>query len=138
MSYRSSLPDKRAILDQVLPEYRKISDAPANLEELPGYHCNFSDEKFEHFKLKAIDEERSKKYKAVDEYGNIYLVANPWACHIETREDGTLWVIHPPPKRVMTYAEAKRKAASGTNSSRSDNTHSVPPDKKLSQIDFEY
>ena len=102
--------DKWSIIDHVLPDYHKISEAPLNLEEVPGYSQEFSLVELERFKAKALAAERARRYKVMDADGNIYLVGNPWARQLETREDGTVWVVHPKPRRIMTYAQAKRVA----------------------------
>ncbi|MEM9358650.1 MAG: hypothetical protein AAGB04_20920 [Pseudomonadota bacterium] len=102
--------DKWSILDYVLPEYQKITEAPLRLEEMPGYSSKYSIVERERFKLKALALERNRRYKAMDADGNIYLVGNPWARRLETREDGSVWIVHPKPRRIMTYAQAKRVA----------------------------
>lgn len=110
MSDRFKLIDRRAIIDQVLPEYKKVTEAPSRVEDLPGYFSDFTPEELDSFRLVAMAEERKRRYKSVDLEGNIYLVGNPWARVIETRKDGTVWVVYPKPVQVMTYAEAKREA----------------------------
>ena len=111
MSYRDNPFERRAILDKVLPGYKKIKDAPSRIEDLPGYSPDLTPEELDSFRIVAMAEERKRRYKSVDQEGNIYLVGNPWARVIETREDGTVWVVYPKPVQIMTYAEAKREAA---------------------------
>lgn len=133
--------DRRAVLDQVLLEHKRTSDAPASIVEVPGYSRDFSSEELNRFEAKVIAEERQRRYKAVDANGTVYLVMNPWVRRIETREDGTCWVVRPKPQLVMTYAEAKRKASQLTvqaSSSSADEPVPEPKEKKKSQTDFDY
>ena len=123
--------DRRSIIDQVLPEYEKITDAPLRIEDVPGYSEEFSDEEYSDFAARAIAEERAKLYKAVDADGNIYLVANPWTRHIELREDGRHWVVHRKPIKVMSHAEARRKAAETRIATN-------PPSGKKTPSDYDF
>lgn len=111
MNFPHTLEDKRAILDRVLPGHKKLSEAPASLEELPGYSCEFTVEELSRFKSDAIAEERRRRYKGFDAQANVCLFENPWPRRIETRQDGTSWVVRHKPQIVMSFAEAKRKAA---------------------------
>ena len=74
-----------AILDRILPEYKKISQAP-NLSDVVNEYA-----------------ERQKLYKSIDSRtGDIFLVQNPavWARNAA----GDL--VRPAPKFVMKYDEA--------------------------------
>jgi hypothetical protein len=114
---------RKEILDVVLFEYRKISQAPSRhqLEERADAEKLPAEEIF--------NEEKKKRYKAIDlSSGNIYLIVNPavWPQEI-THEligknaDGTekteeiVWVKQPPKKFVMTYAEAVKKSGAKSN-----------------------
>ena len=108
--YLDSSIDRWSILEHVLPEYQKITEAPLSLEEVSGYSKEFSILERERFKLAALAAERKRRYKAMDGDGDIYLVGNPWAKRLKTREDGTVWVVRPKPRKIMTYAQAKRVA----------------------------
>lgn len=109
MSWKGST-DKRWVLDYVLPEYQKVTEAPLRFEDVPGFSPHFTPSKLRAFCERVISDERARRYKAVDGDGNVYLVANPWTRHVEYRDDGRCWVVHPRPKLVLTYADAKREA----------------------------
>ena len=97
--------DKREILDDVLPEYPKISKAPRSLFDFPEVEEIKGDPKaLDAFEDRKRAEEAGKKYKAVDERGNVYLVPNPWG--YEPREPGRKPVPRPEPEKVYTYREA--------------------------------
>lgn len=141
MRFAESMADKWAVLDQVLPEYQKLTEAPTSVEELPGYSSDFSAEAFDAFKAKAMAEERLRRYKGMDAHGNILFVDNPWARQIETREDGTCWVVRPRPHFVMSYEEAKRQATRltvRTCSLSSGSSAQNAAQKMESQVKFEY
>lgn len=110
MTHRRIFVEKRDLLEKVLPEYELATDAPLRLEEMPGYQQARERGELRRFEAEMITEERKLKYKTIDADGNIYLVANPWARKVEMREDGRNWVVHPKPKLVMTYAEARTQA----------------------------
>lgn len=131
MNYPRKVIDRRAIIDEVLPEYKKLKDAPSRVEDLPGYSSEFTPGQLDSFRIVAIAQERKRRYKSVDLEGNIYLVGNPWARVIETRKDGRVWVLYPQPVQVMTYAEAKREAARLAKA-RATSSRKKPPD------DFDY
>lgn len=135
MNYRSNVIDRRAIIDEVLPEHKKISEAPSRVEDLPGYSAEFTPEERDSFRLVAMAQERRRRYKSVDLEGNIYLVGNPWARVIETRQDGTCWVLYPKPLKIFTYAEAKQEAARLAESQSKEASHSRA---KKPADDFDY
>ncbi len=124
--------DNRAVLDHVLPEYQKLNEAPTSVEQLPGYSSSFTAKELSTFKTTAMAEERHRRYKGMDAHRNILLFDNPWARLIETRDDGTCWVVRPKPQFVMTYEEAKRRAAQlivhTTSSNSTDPSDSLPQD----------
>gem|GEM_PF-4766579 len=141
MIFRDARIDRRAVLDQVLPEHKKITEAPASIVKMPGYSRDSTSEELNRFEATVIAEECQRRYKAVDANGNVYLVMNPCVRRIETRKDGTCWVVHPKPQLVMTYAEAKRTASQLTVQASSANVGSLVPnrrEKKKSQTDFDY
>lgn len=133
--------DKRAIVDEVLPDVPKLSEAPACLEDLPGYSVDFSVDETQKFRQQAMPVERQRKYKWADASGNVYLTTNPWLHRLETREDGTHWVIRPKPQLVMRYEEARRKAeelARRGSTSHTNGTAQHSDDTENPQVNFDY
>ncbi len=112
--------DKRAIIDHVLPEYQKISEAPGSVFDLPEFHAAVENARvhdiskrdmsatIDGIEARARKHEQGKKYKAVDADGNIYLIANPW---VWKRDEETRTAFRPEPEFVMTYQQALVAAA---------------------------
>ncbi len=92
-TWKTKTLDSKAILDAVLPEYKRISEAPS-----------FSD--CEHY----LANERERRYKSTDSRGNIYLVYNPAAWREEVTLAGQVVKIRPPAELVMTAEEAGSEA----------------------------
>lgn len=92
------------ILDSILPEYKKLSEAPglrdleaeADRKKIPLAEI-----------LKA---ERARRYKAIDSYGTVFLVANPTAWESFTEVMGSYTykgVKRPTPEIALSAKQAK-------------------------------
>ena len=115
--------DKRAIIDHVLPEYKKISEAPGSVFDLAEFHAATENAlahdvskremsaTIDDIEARARRREQGKKYKAVDGDGNIYLVTNPW---VWKRNEETRTAFRPEPEFVMSYQQALVAAAERT------------------------
>lgn len=107
MAWKTDVAKKSDILDLILHDYRKISEAPLDvLEENKAY-------------------ERTKKYKSINsQTGNIYLIRNPAAREIFYDDEGRKHFIHFNPEFVMTYDQAKKasegKPITGKGSGQAD------------------
>lgn len=101
MTFKKEKIDKREIINRVLLNHKKISEAPRCLSDFPGFwECK--KEALSEFEQRCEAEEAAKEYKAVDEFGNIYLVKNPW------HQRG----LRPQPQFVFTYDQAVSEAVS--------------------------
>lgn len=82
------------ILENTLPEYKRISEAPnrADFEERAEKQGRAVEELLRH--------EAEKRYKACDRNGNVYLVINPAAWTESTDENGRLWRHRPNPLQL--------------------------------------
>lgn len=116
MRGHSSLTEKYQILDSVLPNYRKLSDAPSRLPSGVRYDVDHpaglseADQGW-------LEAERKRLYKAIDELGRVWLVPNPvaWPRAVETvygsKFPGAV-VLRPPPRKLALSAEQARAQAS--------------------------
>lgn len=91
--------DKRKIIEQVLPEYTKISKAPTRPPEGVNYET-------------WAAEERKVRYKAVDENGNVYLIQNPAVWDEYSDDKGRRFKVRPQPILRYTYAKAQSEVKS--------------------------
>jgi hypothetical protein len=92
------------LLDSVLPEFKKISEAPTRAEiEAEAESLGIPYE--EMLKLEA-----QKKYKAADSSGNIYLIQNSAAWEQRVRQGEPLpWYVRPKPEFKFSAADVKRQ-----------------------------
>lgn len=87
--------DRTFLIDRVLPDYPKLSNAPPAPENAPAHW----------YKMEA-----AKEYKAIDTDGNVYLCQNPASSKFFIDQKGRGWLSRRKPKRVMTYEEALEAA----------------------------
>lgn len=73
--------EQRAILDAILPDYRPVSEAAPGSTE--------------------------PEYKAIDEYGNVWIVPNPHQRRWSTDARGYTTVHVGPSRKVYSYKQAK-------------------------------
>lgn len=84
-------------LKRVLPEYRSISEAPDGIPD------------------EMIRDERTRRYKAIDDDGHVFLVMNPAAWPEHTDAKGRTWRHRPKPQpmghisRLSTHPVAASK-----------------------------
>lgn len=107
MSFDKKKSDKRGIINQVLLDIPKISQAPRSIAEFPGFWECEPGKEIDDFEDRCHAQEEGKLYKAVDEEGNIYLMQNPWLS--ERQRVG----YRPKPVLKFTYDEAISEAALG-------------------------
>lgn len=111
------------ILDAVLPNYRKVSQAPARLPSGVVYDLRDRGRMTE-ADWKWLQAEQDKRYKAIDELGRVWLVQNPvvrpWALQALKQggvldrvgqDRGQVFVRHAPPKLALTPEQARAQAS---------------------------
>ena len=94
------------ILDRILMDNRKVTDAPSRVE---------IERRAEELRIsvpEAYERERAQRYKAVDSLGNVFLIMNPAAWDLRA---GTY---HRPKPELIYTAKQAREAAEN---------YSVPP-----------
>jgi hypothetical protein len=89
------------ILTEILPQYQPIWEAPRSIMEFPEAFTKWGKD-MDDFEDKIHAREAGKLYKAMDEAGNIYLMANPWP-----RRGGNDPTVRTKPRLVRTRAEAE-------------------------------
>jgi hypothetical protein len=94
MSYKQ--PAKSNVLDKILPEYKKISEAPTFLDD------------------SQIEYERTIRYKSIDSDGDIYLIANPAAWIRRKDLEKRSIVYRPAPQLIFNAKDAQKAAESKT------------------------
>lgn len=99
-------PSKIHTLDQVLPEYKKISEAPTSVS---GWSP----------RAKALEAER--RYKSIDRFGNIYLIQNPacWSFREDANENGGK-VFKQQKELVLTAADVNAEIKKHTKAKRNE------------------
>lgn len=101
--------DEISILDQILPEYKKISEAPSAFPS--GIDYDWRNGKPLTYEDKAfIEAEQKKRYKAQDASGSVYLIMNPLVWPRKLRADGTFYLYRPKPQRMFTKRQAQDEA----------------------------
>lgn len=101
---RPPLDELRNLLKAVLPEYRRVSEAPS---------INFiRDEEDKKGVTPGTFQmaEAKKLYKSIDADGSVFLVQNPavWKCINEG--NGNFTFTRPEPKKVFTYEQARSES----------------------------
>lgn len=97
-----------SVLYAVLPEYKPISAAPYSFSSLPKdlqVAFNSDSQAFERFKI----QEAKRRYKAIDKFGRVYLIQNPW-CWKSFSKLGNETYFRPLPEVKMTWEQAKTAA----------------------------
>lgn len=104
------------ILDSVLPEFKKLSEAPTSLPE--GVYYNDHPDLPEGSRMTDADwawvlEERKKRYKTIDALGNVYLSMNPLVYprkYVRASENGrwVMTVARPPRELVIKAGDGRR------------------------------
>lgn len=102
MSWKDKGNASSKILDKILPEYQKISEAPINLEP------------------EQIEYERHKKYKSIDKDGDIYLIQNPAVWHETVDAYGKITKWRPKPELVFTSDAASKASENRTLITKSE------------------
>lgn len=105
MNIRNTFEPKSKILDFILTQYKKITDAPRSIDD--------------EFK----NQERQKKYKAINpQTGNVFLIMNPAARNVWRDAQGRIWYENPKVEMVMSWEaaviEARSKTIFGTSDAR--------------------
>lgn len=106
-----------AILDQLLPEYQKISQAPSSCWQIPKQPGkDFITNEDDLLAWKA--EESRKLYKAVDNDGNVYLIQNPytWGHWVDPESNGGKVTIRG--HRELVYTASQARAATNPRSKK--------------------
>jgi len=130
--------DAKQVLDSVLPEYQRISQAPKSIFDLPEFGAYVEKARREKWpasqRAKEIDRlddllmqrETGKLYKSIDAVGNIFLIVNPitW----KTRQDsvGRWWRSRPEPKLAMAAADVQRAINGQRRSKREQSVEALP------------
>lgn len=89
------------VFNKILPDLKPVNQATKKPKQ--------SNELFS----KWLDEEFNKKYKAMDENGNIYITGNPNAQRIVFTQIGTHQIEFPKAKMIYTYEEAVKEINKG-------------------------
>lgn len=105
-------PSKVHTLDQVLPEYKKISEAPTSVSG---------------WSTRAIALEKERRYKAIDRFGNIYLIQNPavWDFREDPESNGGK-VFRQEKKLVLTAADVAAEIKKLSRVKRDEEKNETP------------
>lgn len=100
---------KRESINWVLQELRPVSQAPRSITKCQGWEFACRDAKeVDKFIADRLAAERAKTYKAVDEFGNVWVVTNPWAWDEISVKGGECVrkLRRPAPRLAFTYEQA--------------------------------
>jgi len=106
MAQYLSIEQRIARLESVLLEVKRISEAPS--------YCDLEEKSYrEKIPLEEVlAVEREQLYKAIDNFGTIYMTHNPAARKFIPKENSRGCIVHPAPNKVDFNSEQPTRSGS--------------------------
>jgi len=106
--------NKRESIEWVLQDMPRISTAPRSITKCAGWDAICKNAvAVDKFTEQRLAEELHKEYKSVDEWGNVWIITNPWAWQCMEMPKGAEQIckmIRPKPRLAFTYEQALQES----------------------------
>lgn len=106
--------NKSEAIEWVLQDLPRISTAPRSITKCPGWDALCKEAlAVDRFTDQQMSIEREKGYKSVDEFGNVWVIKNPWAWSYIEMPKGSEQIgkmVRPKPRLAFTYEQALQES----------------------------